>query len=116
MKGIPLSDFAMPEDAGVEFFKFEWLLDLLKDFFFWIVQIGYDLATSTLNIACSLMPSMDIDIGQYLQQNVQVEQILSFIAWIFPFEVLLFCIGLIGANYIAYFSVGVLLRWVKVIS
>lgn len=97
-------------------YKFSWYLDLLKDFYFWLVQGLVDMATWALSNAADLMPSFDIATDSVQSLNVDASQIFSFIAWIFPFDALFFCLALVALNYFAFYTAGPLLRWVKVIQ
>lgn len=98
-----------------ELFGFDWLLDLLMDWWYWVLQVAVDVGTWLLSQAVQLMPSFDIATDGVASLNVNVDAILSMLAWIFPFDALLFCLSVIGLNYIAYFSAGPILRWVNII-
>ncbi len=115
-KQIDPDDVTFSWEFLKEWFSMEWLLNLLKDFFFWMMQVFVDLATFTLGAICSVLPSFDFAYESVLTFGPTVETILSYIAWLFPFDVLLFCITIVCVNYTAYFTVGTGLRWIKATS
>lgn len=90
-----------------------WLIrfwEFMQDVFYWTVQAIVDLAASilsTITMPAFSLPSLEGSIPA---------QILSTINWVIPFGFLFQCAGVIAFSTATYFTVGVIMRWLKVVA
>lgn len=93
---------------------FQWLWDLLRDIFFWILDILLQILILILNFVMYLMPSLDWA-NSGLSMLYTPAQVIGYLNWIAPMDVIGFCLSCTGANLVAYNGLGWALRWAKVI-
>jgi hypothetical protein len=90
-----------------------WLIRLwefIQDVFYWTMQAIVDLAASilsTVTMPVFSIPSIEGTIPFY---------VLSAMNWVIPFGFLFQCAGVIIFSTAMYFTVGVIMRWLKVVS
>jgi len=84
------------------------LWEMVQDFYYWVVQSIIDTCTWVL----SLISFPDFELPP-IASGISSD-ILSAMNWVFPFQFLYDCVLVFIASTIAYFTIGVLLRWIKV--
>lgn len=86
------------------------LWEFIQDVFYWTMQAIVDLCAGILSSIT--MPSFSLPIIE----GTLPFQILSVINWVIPFGFLLQCAAVVVFSTTIYFTVGVLMRWMKVVS
>ena len=92
----------------IDFLNLIW--DLIQDGFYWLLQALVDFATlilSTISLPVFDVPDFSGGISG---------QVLAAMNWLLPFSFLSQIVGVIMASTFAYFTVGALLRWLRVVS
>jgi len=86
------------------------LWEMVKDFYFWVCQSLIDALVFFMSLIS--LPTFNVP---SISNSVPVE-VLHAINWVIPFDFATICIGVIATSTVAYFTVGTLLRWAKVIG
>lgn len=89
-----------------------WLIRLwefIQDVFYWTAQAIVDMGTAILNSVT--MPAFSLP---SLEGSLPFE-ILTTINWVIPFGFMFQCAGVIIFSTTIYFTVGVIMRWLKVV-
>lgn len=99
------------------------LMAILKDFWFWVVNSGIQFLAIFMDTIADLLPACTPDWGFVLDipdaaasVSGYFGHVLGFIAWLFPIEALATSLAFIVCNLTFYFTVGILLRWAKIVS
>lgn len=110
---------------GLFFDSVEKIYFYLKEFFFWAVQQLIDLATLIFNSIASIIPDMsgigvnslpDISTEIGIADNYISTGLFGFARWVLPIDIMVTVVTLIVAALVAFYTIGPLLRWIKVIK
>ncbi|MGL1931367.1 MAG: hypothetical protein OCC45_06355 [Desulfotalea sp.] len=110
-----LSDVKINITSFNEFLKFKWLLEILMDYWFWILDLFISLAIYIINLACTLMPSIDL-FGDIVNSLYRPVQVIGYLNWVLPMDVVTGCLLITSLNFTAYYGGGWALRWLKIIK
>jgi len=98
-----------------EFLTFQWLWNVIRDSFLWLVNQLLLLLTSILDWALQYMPSMDLA-HDALGMLYKPTQVIGYLNWIIPVDVIGFCLNVTAVNIMLYFTISWALRWLKIIE
>lgn len=90
---------------------FHYLIDVIKDLYYWIMQEFVDFLTFLINSVT--FPPIEIPTLSGFSRPVSI--ILGCINWMMPISFLSTCFQMLIISTVAYFTIGILMRWLKVV-
>lgn len=89
------------------------ILNVLKEFFYWVVNTIIDIIIFFLDLVFHLLPENFFHIESFSNNTYNI---ISTLNWVFPVDTAVSCVGMVVMAITLKASVGWALRWVKAVE